>query len=414
MEKTRKEKIIQSLLVASALALPLILGVSIFCWVVIAFIRIANGVQRKSLMNNFKQNKILWLLPLLYLFYLVGLLWTSNFKYAGLDLQIKMTFLLLPLLIGTIRYSTEDIERILNGFLLGCTVACVYLLCLASVLYWETNSLLTFFYASFTSPLMHPTYFGMYINFAILIVVARLFTKQERGSFVFYGFLLMFYFIIALLIEARTAQAATLLTVLTIIGYIIYKKSYSKQSLILLAGIFILSGAANNYLNRINNRYALVGQALEKKVETSVKKQYDSTTGRLEIWKFTGKLIRNNFLIGTGTGDVRDELVKLYYAHDFEYGYAKKLNAHNQFLQLWATLGLFGFLLFLAILLIPMLKFYSYSSLLFPLFLIIIVLNSLTESILEVQRGVLFFSFFYSLLGVWSLRSGKTSSEEGT
>ena len=139
---------------------------------------------------------------------------------------------------------------------------------------------------------------------------------------------------------------------------------------------------------------------MESKTQTDQKKQYDSTTGRIEIWKLAGELIQENILLGTGTGDVRDELVKTYYANDFEYGYSKKLNAHNQYLQIWATVGIIGILLFVLALLLPLLNIKSYPQFLFPMFVLIIALNAMTESTMEVQRGVLFFAFFYSLLVV--------------
>ena len=78
--------------------------------------------------------------------------------------------------------------------------------------------------------------------------------------------------------------------------------------------------------------------------------------------------------------------------------YKKNFNAHNQFLQVLIDHGLIGFLILL---------FYSffmiYSSIvkkkfIFTIFLCVIVLNFLTESILETQSGVIFFAFFNTIL----------------
>ena len=76
----------------------------------------------------------------------------------------------------------------------------------------------------------------------------------------------------------------------------------------------------------------------------------------------------------------------------------KNFNAHNQFLQVLIDHGLIGLLILL---------FYSffmiYSSIvkkkfIFTIFLCIIILNFLTESILETQSGVIFFAFFNTIL----------------
>jgi O-antigen ligase len=398
MKSISIHKATEVLLILSALSLPLFLNFSIVSWVLIAILRLSNKEERKAIVANFKQNKLLWILPMLYLLYVVGLLWTSNFKYAGLDLQIKMTLLLLPFIIGTLNFSKVSIQKVLYGFVAGILIASGYLLWNAWVQYGETNDALSFFYAALTSPLMHPTYFGMYLNLAILILVAQLGGLNLDRKYVALKLGLMFLILIAILIEARTAQAATLITVVGMIGFNIIRKNYSLPSFILLLFLAFFSYGAQRYLTSINNRYALVVSAIETKDQTDQKKQYDSTTGRFEIWKLASGLIRENIVLGTGTGDVRDELVKTYYANDFEYGYAKKLNAHNQFLQIWATVGVLGLALFLLALVLPLLKFYTYPQIIFPAFLVLIALNAMTESTLEVQRGVLFFAFFYSLL----------------
>lgn len=391
-------KVTEFLLVVSALALPLFLNVSIISWILIALIRLSFPEERKAMFLRFKENKLLWMLPLLYLIYVLGLGWTSNFKYAGLDLQIKLTFFLLPITIGTLHFSYHQTKKVLYGFVVGTFIASVYLLIKAYSVYLETNDSLSFFYASFTSPLMHPTYFGMYVNFALIILLAQVGKGAIDWKLFCIGGALTFFFIVAILIEARTAQAATLITVLGMMLYNLVKRNYSTSSLLLLCFLIFFCVGANRYLNSISNRYQLVVSAMESKTQTDNKKQYDSTTGRIEIWKLAGGVIRENIFLGTGTGDVRDELVKTYYANDFEYGYAKKLNAHNQFLQIWATVGIIGLLLFVMALLLPLLKLGVYPQLVFPAFLVLILLNALTESTMEVQRGVLFFALFYSLL----------------
>lgn len=408
MKSITIHKVTEALLILSALALPLFLNISIISWILIAILRLINTEERRAMVSNFKQYRLLWMLPMLYLLYVVGLLWTSNFKYAGLDLQIKMTFLLLPFVIGTLNFSREQIKKVLYGFVGGTFIASVFLLWKANVMYGETNDALSFFYASLTSPLMHPTYFGMYVNLAILILLAQVENLNLDRKYVALKLGLIFFILIAILIEARTAQAATLITVVGMIGFSVVKKKYSVPSIILLLFLTFFSVGAHRYLTNNNNRYALVVSAMETKIQTDQKKQYDSTTGRFEIWKLAGGLIRENIFLGTGTGDVRDELVKTYYANDFEYGYAKKLNAHNQFLQIWATVGIIGLVLFLLALLLPLLKFNTYPQLIFPAFLVLIALNAMTESTLEVQRGVLFFAFFYSLLVVGKGAESKT------
>ena len=97
-------------------------------------------------------------------------------------------------------------------------------------------------------------------------------------------------------------------------------------------------------------------------------------------------------------GDIKDELLKSYATHQFTYGLERKLNSHNQFLQTWLCLGIAGILCLVGLLLLPLRKSGFRTENAFLFLAVIITLNAMTESILEVQKGVFFLSFFYSLL----------------
>jgi O-antigen ligase len=157
-------------------------------------------------------------------------------------------------------------------------------------------------------------------------------------------------------------------------------------------------------LTRINNRYTQVENAIEAPAQGTAQ-VYNSTTGRMEIWKESFEVLRSNWLLGTGTGDIKDELVKTYMSHDFKYGYEKQLNTHNEYLQIWVSIGLIGLILILLVHIIPLLQFKNYPDLIFPLFIAVCALNALTEATLETQRGVLFFAFFFSLMALNSKAS---------
>lgn len=77
-----------------------------------------------------------------------------------------------------------------------------------------------------------------------------------------------------------------------------------------------------------------------------------------------------------------------------------KLNAHNQFSDTIIAVGLLGLILFLLMLIAPVylwIKNKSFDIVFFSL-LVIIAFNSLFESVLERQMGIMFFTFFYFLL----------------
>ena len=76
-------------------------------------------------------------------------------------------------------------------------------------------------------------------------------------------------------------------------------------------------------------------------------------TRRIAIWKFTGMMIKDHPILGSGIGTYKYNTLR-YQAKFFEqgdnrsiypYGFADK--AHNEYLQLWAELGTIGLAIFL-------------------------------------------------------------------
>ena len=118
---------------------------------------------------------------------------------------------------------------------------------------------------------------------------------------------------------------------------------------------------------------------------------------RLEFWKTGWQIVKQNWFIGVGTGDVQD-------AYNFEYQLAhSKLQkvwwkrSHNQFLAITITFGVFGCMVFLLYLFVPGYSVKNKHQL-FIVFMIISIVSMLNEDTLETQAGVTFFGFFYSFL----------------
>lgn len=399
-ESFTSSKIISALLWLSALALPLLLPVSIICWISIGIIRLANRPERILMNTRFKQNRILQFLPAIYLLYVIGLLWTENFKYAGLDLQIKAGFLLLPLFIGTLDLSVKEFRKTTYFFIFGCALACLLLLANAFMNFIETGNHTAFFYISYSSLLMHPTYISMYLTMAILFLLQRMYDTSKEQHLKYYSAGILFFFVQLFQLSARTSLAVAVLTFLLAACYYLRKGEILPIKKRYFVFILFFSTLSYFALQGFNNRFNQVSSAMTSTPANQDQPEYNSTTGRLEIWRESMEILQDNWLFGTGTGDVKDELMKTYEKHQFHYALDKKLNAHNQFLQVWLTLGIVGLLLLIWSLALPIYRLKSQGQPLFALFAVVIILNSMTESILEVQKGVLFFVFFYSLLVV--------------
>ncbi len=80
-------------------------------------------------------------------------------------------------------------------------------------------------------------------------------------------------------------------------------------------------------------------------------------------------------------------------------GYQKK-NFHNQYIQIFAELGIFGLIILILMLIVSLKKGFENKDFLHISFTILMISLFLTESFLSRQRGVVFFTLFYCLFNL--------------
>jgi len=123
-----------------------------------------------------------------------------------------------------------------------------------------------------------------------------------------------------------------------------------------------------------------------------------SVMQRIEYSKAAIKLIKDNFWTGVGTGDIEDKLINQYTEMGSELKKEFMFHAHNQFLAVFITFGVFGFLLFIFALIYPPVKVNGFQDYFFVTFFIIIIISMFSDDTIETQAGATLFAFFYSFL----------------
>ncbi len=122
----------------------------------------------------------------------------------------------------------------------------------------------------------------------------------------------------------------------------------------------------------------------------------NSIMQRIEYWKASIGIIKQNVVFGVGTGDIKNVFQEQYEKMNSPLEIENRLRSHNQFLSIFIVFGIFGFVWFLFTLLYPPIKTKKMFEYFYFMFFVIAIVSMLTEDTIESQAGVTFFAFFNS------------------
>ena len=118
---------------------------------------------------------------------------------------------------------------------------------------------------------------------------------------------------------------------------------------------------------------------------------------RITRWKYILQLAEKSPIAGYGTGSERELLKQTYFENKLFNSYLHELNSHNQYLGILVETGIWGLLVFLLTLFAGFVAAIRQKNILFLGFLIIVCVVSFSENILDTNKGIFFYSFFFSL-----------------
>lgn len=118
---------------------------------------------------------------------------------------------------------------------------------------------------------------------------------------------------------------------------------------------------------------------------------------RIELWKNALSLIKDKFILGTGTGDITKDFSEKLRERKSDLS-GTNLKAHNEYLYIFATFGIIGFIIFIIWLIYPPIKLKIFESYIYLVFFYIITISMLTEDTLDNLAGIMFYIFFTSLM----------------
>jgi len=355
---------------------------------------IEGDLKRKG--NAIIKNKYVLLFAGFYLLYAISMLFTYKSDNSLSALQVKLSLFVFPLLL--VSEGEIDIKKqkmFIYSFIVGCVVT--GLICIGYAT-WNlfANNIFEFQYMKY-SILLHPSYYSMYIDVA-MVFVFYLFTtdttlsKLEK-SFLVFSILFLLFTLVLLQSKMGMFISAGVFALL-LVRYALMR-SY-KTVAWLLGAMLIVYFSSFHFL--IGGRSRVVGAADIIKTNQISAGSTESTQVRYYVWKAALEVIKEHPIVGVGTGNSSEVLVKQYLQDGYTGAAKENLNAHNQYLQTTVVMGVVGLLTLLACLLFPFIKTIKEKRFVYGMFLAIIAVNFLVEAMLETQSGTIFYGLFNSLL----------------
>lgn len=374
-------------------------------------------VLRKDFMNYHRLLNYKTLLFIgLYFLYMVGMLYTDDKPTGWQQLEQKLSLLGFPVIFSTTpRLSGRFVNTLLMTFVASCTAASLICLAKAAWLNYSLNALAVLDVKLFTSQnlayglKMHATYFSIFMVFSIYILVNRLMTgRLPVLSKVLLSALSLYLLGFTLLLSARIVILSFVLIAAVALPAFFLKGKIGFKWLALCFFVFLAFAALIFQSSYFKKRFGQIYNFNTSELIGSAKE--NGITQRIFLWRHAKEIIKQHPVIGVGTGDVNAALDEQYKNllesnKDFAPSVVRaiksfslhKFNAHNQFLQTTMAIGLLGLIVFLVNIGISTTHAYREKQYLFLSFLALFVLSCLSESLLERQWGIVFFSFLNSL-----------------
>ncbi len=320
--------------------------------------------------------------------------WVSADKAAaGDDLRVKLPLLIIPVIFTLVRPLGEQFWRLLLwGFVISCLAFIATAIGIATWK-WLTTGYNAFNYKRLVAfTIIHPAYLGMFINFALCILLSGWlgFSGSIRSSTRFTLIAGSVFFIFLIMLTAKNAVLFALIAALVTAflyarrtGQLLKAAGISSAALLILV-LFLL---INPYTRE---RFSMLYRFNDVSYDNSV-------NSREETWRSATQLMQTMPWYGVGSGEVQTLLNERHLANGFTLGAEEQHNAHNQYFQTLLESGWPGLLLLMFVLGYGLYFAYRMQQPLYAAFIILFSFSILTESMLETQNGILFFSVYNAL-----------------
>lgn len=354
----------------------------------------------------FQWNKVAILFVVFYGAYIVGTFFTDHSDIASKYLEYKLSFLIFPFLLS-FKYKNRDftLKWPIIGLILGVFIASIYGVVNAFIC--QSNGGESCFMTVSISPVHHPSYFMTYVVFAISGAWYGWVNKWKFFSL----YWIVPYTVLGVVLHTYALSFAGLLFLMLVFGaislYFIYKKIGKIPAIILVLLFPLIGYVALKKIPSIRGEYEGSVKYVAAFVDDPIQFIKDRDPGmsgseqRLVMWLVSIEQIKEH-PFGAGTGNVDDVLGARLKELGRSQLAKKNLNPHNQYLQTTVEVGFIGLILLLSLIILVLIAAVKNRNWLLLLVISSLAFNSLFESMLQRQSGIVFYTFWICILLLYS------------
>lgn len=347
---------------------------------------------------------------------LLSVSYTSYTTIAWTDVTRLLLILLFPLFFSLNPLNINKYrDRLLFVFSLTCalTIAYLYLHVLMLIRYFGLpfSNIFShvFLNQNFSDPInMHATFFSLQVAVAFFYFLSRLFKADTLNSRLFYLALTLLLFAGLVQLGSKSVLIVILLALNLAVPFFIIQKSNRLKYILTAVTLSVIFMGGLLATNSLRARYVT-----GLKTDLSNPVLAESVEPRLTRWNASLELVAKKPFIGYGAGSEVSLLGDQFFNKKLYISYLNRFNAHNQYLTFLLITGIAGLLVYLLTLAYGFKMALRENDLLFFIFLLLITIVSLSESLLNAEKGVFFYSLFFSLF-VFSIPSDRIKNQQKT
>ena len=329
----------------------------------------------------------------------VSTVYSTNKSEAFVEWGRQITMLLFPLLFC---FTGLDIKkyrsRLLLGFSLVCTLTVAYLFADAfrTIRYYHfpLSSIVSapFTNHHFSAPIgIHATFFSMQLIIALVYLISILITTRNIYSKVFFALCIAVLTAGILQLSSKSIFFCLFLLVNLAVPYFLLQGRGRARFLIISGSLSVLAITAIVSVKTFRERFVN-----DLQTDLSAPATNQTTEPRLSRWDAAAEIIKESPIIGHGAGTEIGLLHEVYFQKKYYNSFLNKLNAHNEYLSFLLKTGAIGLIVYLVVMVSGFKNALANRDLLFFSFMLVITFVSFSENYLDVDKGVIFYAFFFS------------------